>query len=380
VSRGSRRCSADATIATPLERGHQGALAGIAAACQQREKRKRGSEVRKSRQQLSHRASHHIAVRSPVVSGGMHALPLAVSTDLEDVLQLGPLLLLALLYARRVRTLAGRSSIGSGHPVPGWRQACFYGGLVTIAASLTSLGGASQDLLYMHMVEHLLVGDIAALLIVLGLTGPLIAPILKIKLFDRLRVLSHPAIAFPLWAIDLYVWHIPTLYQAALRHGGVHALEHAMFLAFGVNMWMCLVGPLPTPGWFGNLGRLFYIVAVRLAGTVLGNIFLWSGTVFYPFYSHGDAVHHISPLADQNIAGAIMMVEESFLTLGLFCWLFLRAAREGEERQNLLDYAQLHGLELSDERAARAVAAGRGAELKRRLEGRAEAIEPVERA
>jgi putative membrane protein len=300
----------------------------------------------------------------------MHALPLAVSTDIEAALQLGPLAIVAVLYARRVRTLATTT-----HPVPGWRQACFYAGFVTIAAALTSLGSASQDLLYMHMIEHLLLGDIAALLIVLGLTGPLIAPILKIKLFDRLRALSHPAIAFPLWAIDLYVWHVPALYQAALRHSGVHALEHAMFLAFGVNMWMCLVGPLPTPGWFGNLGRLGYIVIVRLAGTVLGNIFLWSGTVFYPFYSRGDAIHHISPLADQNIAGAIMMVEESFLTLGLFCWLFLRAAREGEERQNLLDYAQSQGLELSDERAARAVAAGRGAELRRRLEARTGAAE-----
>ena len=57
-----------------------------------------------------------------------------------------------------------------------------------------------------------------------------------------------------------------------------------MFLGFGINMWMCLFGPLPTPSWFGNLGTLVYIVAVRLAGTVLGNIFLWSGTVFYPFY------------------------------------------------------------------------------------------------
>ena len=55
--------------------------------------------------------------------------------------------------------------------------------------------------------------------------------------------------------------------------------------------------------------------------------------------SHGDALFHISPLADQSIAGAIMMVEESILTLGLFCWLFLRTAREGEERQELLDYA-----------------------------------------
>jgi putative membrane protein len=63
-----------------------------------------------------------------------------------------------------------------------------------------------------------------------------------------------------------------------------------------------------------------------------------------------------------------MMVEGSFLTLGLFCWLFLRAAREGEERQDLLDYAHSHGLELTEARAARAVSAGRGSDLKKRLE------------
>jgi len=307
----------------------------------------------------------------------MPSVPLAVSTDLASVYQLGllasayqlgPLAVLAVLYGRRARTLAAHK-----RPVAGWRQACFYGGLVLIAVALTSLGSASDELLYMHMIEHLLLGDLAALLIVLGLTGPLLAPVLRIRLFDRLRALSHPALAFPLWAVDLYVWHAPALYQAALRHTGVHALEHAMFLGFGVNMWMCLFGPLPTPSWFGNLGRLLYIVAVRLAGAVLGNIFLWSGTVFYPFYLHGDALHQISPLADQNIAGAIMMVEESLLTLGLFCWLFLRTAREGEERQELLDYASAQGLELSEARAARAVAAGRGAELRRRLEaGRGE--------
>src|SRR6266566_9116472 len=167
---------------------------------------------------------------------------------------------------------------------------------------------------------------------------------------------------------DLYAWHIPALYEAALRHSAVHALEHAMFLGFGVNMWMCLLGPLPTPSWFTNLGRLLYVVAVRLAGAILGNLFLWSGTVFYPFYVHSDRAHGIAPLADQNIAGAIMMVEESLLTIGLLCWLFLRAARESEQRQELLDYARAHGLELSEARAARAVAAGRAAELRKRLE------------
>jgi putative membrane protein len=296
----------------------------------------------------------------------MLTMPLAVSTDISAAFQLGPLAILGLLYARRARTLAE-----DDHPVPGWRQACFYGGFVVIGVALTSLGRISQDLLWVHMIEHLLLGDIAALLIVLGLTGPLLAPVLRIRLFDRLRALSHPAIAFPLWAIDLYGWHVPVLYEAALRHSGIHALEHAMFLGFGINMWMCLFGPLPMPSWFGNLGKLIYIVAVRLAGTVLGNVFLWSGTVFYPYYLKGEAHFHISPLADQSIAGAIMMVEESILTLGLFCWLFLRTARESEERQDLLDYANARGLELSDERAARAVAAGRGGELRRRLQARA---------
>jgi cytochrome c oxidase assembly factor CtaG len=301
----------------------------------------------------------------------MTTTPLAAASELSPVLQLGPLLILGVLYARRVRTLGP-----SSHPVPGWRQACFYGGLVTIGAALTSLGAASQDLLWVHMIEHLLLGDIASLLIVLGLTGPLLVPVLKIRFFDRLRVLSHPLIAFPLWAVDLYLWHLPVFYEAALRHSGVHALQHTMFLAFGINMWMCLLGPLPQPAWFGNLGKLIYIVAVRLTGTILGNVFLWSGTVFYPFYLTGDAHFHISPIADQNIAGAIMMIEESFLTLGLFCWLFLRTARESEERQDLLDYAHANGLELSDARAARAVAAGRGDELRRRLEGRVGAADP----
>ena len=302
----------------------------------------------------------------------VQAPSLATSTAVEALTQLGPLALFGLAYAKRVHTL-GRQ----GRPVPDWRQACFYGGFLTIGAALTSLGGDSEELLTAHMVEHLLLGDLAALLIVLGLTGPLLAPVLRVKPFDRLRILAHPLIAFPLWAIDLYVWHLPVLYEAALHHTAIHALQHAMFLGLGINMWMCLFGPLPMPSWFGNLAKLGYIVAVRLTGTVLGNVFLWSGSVFYPFYTHGDAVWHVSPIADQNLAGAVMMVEESILTLCLFCWLFLRTAREGEERQDLLDLARSRGLELTEARATRAVGAGRGPELRRRLEGVSDPVERV---
>ena len=269
----------------------------------------------------------------------------------------------AAAYATRARTLARR-----GHPVPVWRIWCFGTGLLLFVVALSPpVDELADELLVAHMAQHLLLADLAALAIVLGLTGPLIAPILRIKLFDRLRVLAHPVVAGSLWALDLYLWHTPFLYQAALHHDLVHALEHACFLAFGMLLWMPLFGPLPKPEWFGNFAKLVYIVVVRLTGSVLANVLLWDTVVLYPFYRGG---HGISAASDQSAAGALMMIEESVLTIALFGWLFVRAAREGEERQELLDLAAERGVELSERRATRAVSAGRGAELRRRVLGR----------
>jgi cytochrome c oxidase assembly factor CtaG len=281
-------------------------------------------------------------------------------------LQLLPATAAGVLYAVRADRLRR-----TPRAVPAWRQACFYGGLGLIAAALTLLGGTADELFWAHMVEHLLLGDVGALLLVLGLTGPVLAPVLRIRVLDRLRALAHPAVAFPLWAVDLYLWHVPALHEAAVRHSGVHALQHAAFLLCGANMWMALLGPLPKPAWFGNLARLLYIIAVRLTGAVLGNVFVFGHHVFFDVYAAGERAHGISPGADQNAAGAVMMVEGSILTLLLFGWLFARAAREGEERQELLELAQARGIELSEQRAARAVAAGRGAELRQRIEAEA---------
>ncbi len=263
-------------------------------------------------------------------------------------------------YHRRAARLARE-----GRAVPAWRQRCYAAGLVVLIVALsTPLGDLAEKLLVAHMVEHLLIGDIAALLIVLGLTGPMLAPLLRIDPISRLRVFAHPLVALPVWAVDLYVWHIPFLYQAALRDEGVHAIEHACFLLAGIAMWMALLGPLPKPAWYGNLARLGYIVAVRLIEAILGNVFLWSHTIFYPYYRVYEAGYHISPLQDQITAGAVMMVEGSIVTLLLFAWLFMRAATQSEQRQRLLDFARLHDLELDEARAARAVAAGAGDELR----------------
>jgi putative membrane protein len=266
----------------------------------------------------------------------------------------------AAAYAARARTLARR-----GSPVPPFRIACFITGLILAVIALSPpLDVLADELLVAHMAQHLLLADLAALALVLGLTGPLLAPVLRIRFFDRLRVLTHPVVAASLWALDLYLWHTPFLYQAALRHDLVHALEHACFLGFGMLLWMPLFGPLPKPEWFGNLAKLVYIVVVRLTGTVLANVLLWDTVVLYPFYKGG---HGISAASDQSAAGAVMMIEESVLTICLFGWLFVRAAREAEERQELLELAASRGVELSERRATRAVSAGRGAELRRRV-------------
>jgi cytochrome c oxidase assembly factor CtaG len=280
-----------------------------------------------------------------------------------EPLQAAGLTLVATAYAFRLMTLSRE-----GRPVPTWRIVCFTSGLALIAiAFISPLGRIDDELVFVHMIQHLLMGDLGALLIVLGLTGPLLQPLLANRWFAWMRHLAHPLVALPLWAIDLYIWHIPILYQAATDHAAVHALQHSCFIGFGVLMWMPLVGPLPQPKWFGIPAKIGYLIGVRFTGIVLGNVFMWSNSVFYPDYAGGEAKWHIAAVTDQSIAGVIMMVEGGFVTLGVLSWLFLEWAKQDTERQRLMDLADARGVALSDARAARAAAAGQGARLEERI-------------
>lgn len=280
-----------------------------------------------------------------------------------EPLQVAGLTVVAFAYHMRSRNLADE-----GRPVPAWRVACFAAGIVLIGAVLVSpIAHMGEELLIAHMVQHLLLMDIAALLIVLGLTGPLLQPLLAIRAVDRMRFLVHPLVALPLWALSLYVWHIPDLYQAALTNEAVHGLEHACFLGFGVLMWMPLVGPLPVPRWFGIGSKLLYVIGVRFAGTILGNVFMWSNTVFYPDYASAEADFGIDPIADQSTAGVIMTIEGGLSTLALLAWLLLKWAQQDTERQQLEELASERGVPLTEGRAERAVAAGQGRRLEERI-------------
>ena len=284
-----------------------------------------------------------------------------VAADPFAPLQFLPAVVVAALYAVRVRNLRGTTS-----QVPGWRQACMFGGLVLAVFAVGGLGDAAGDLFTIHMAEHLMIGDVGTLLIAIGLTGPVLAPVLRLPVVDHLRFLLNPVVAFVLWAGNLYLWHLPSFHEAAVENELIHLVQHAGFVIFGVNMWLALLGPLPKPAWFGNAAQLFYIFAVRITGAVLGNILVF-GRPFYDVYDPGRADWNVGATADQAAAGGLMMVEGSLLTIGLLAWLFLRIARQTEERQELVELAREHGVELSSRRAARAVAAGRGDELRRRI-------------
>jgi putative membrane protein len=266
-------------------------------------------------------------------------------------------------YAIRAATLARE-----GRPVATWRVVSYFSGLALILTVFISpLGHIAGELVFVHMIQHLVIGDIAALLIVIGLSRSLLQPMLALKFFDRLRVLTLPMIALPLWIVNLFVWHIPALYDATVTNELVHALQHTCFISFGILMWMPIVGPLPVPSWIGGGAQVGYTAIARLAGAGLGNILMWSGTVLYPAYAAGEAHWGISPLSDQGTAGVIMMTEGALVTLGVLAWTLLRWAARDTEKQRLLDLAAERGIQLAPERAERAVRAGHGARLEERL-------------
>ena len=249
-------------------------------------------------------------------------------------LQVAPIAALAIAYEWRARTLARR-----GQPVPGWRHALFWLSIVLLLIALVSPIDAygEEDLFSVHMAQHVLLGDLAPLAFVASLTGPLLRPVLALPVIGKLRVLAHPLVALPIWAVNLYVWHLPYLYEAALRHDGVHALEHALFFGCGAIMWAPVVEVLPGPAWFGTAAKLGYIVAVRLIETILGNVFIWSSSAFYPWYEQSLPKWGITAVHDQNLAGVVMMVEGSLVTLAMLAWLFLKMFEEGVLRQELIE-------------------------------------------
>jgi cytochrome c oxidase assembly factor CtaG len=251
-----------------------------------------------------------------------------------DPLELCAVLAAGALYGRRAWTLARR-----GRPAPRWRLAAFATGLLVILLALVSpVDTIGEERLFsVHMFQHLMLGDLGALLLVLGLDGRLLQPLLRFRVVHRLRFLSHPLMALPLWAVNFCLWHLPALFDAALRNDGIHALQHSSFVAFGMLMWAALLEPLPGPAWFTAPWKIPYVLGMWLVMLVLSQVFIWSGHVYYTPYLHDPTAWGLSRIDDQKAGGGVMLVESVFTMLPALVWVLLQVLKESEARQKLVD-------------------------------------------
>ncbi len=249
------------------------------------------------------------------------------------------LALLATLYARAVATLGRR-----GYEVPGAQQAAWWFGIFLTAAGLTGpVDALSDDLVLAHMGQHLLIGDLAAPFLLIGLRSPVYAfylprPLLvslahRRRLRQFFRVLRRPLVAIPVWVVILYGWHFSFAFTAALRHPLLHVVQHLSFLFGAMLVWWSVIEPkrrrLP-----GDLWKVPYLIGARLAGMFLGMaLILLHSPAYVSYYGDRARDHGLSPLTDQQVAGGMMMALDMLVMLFAVGFFFYRSAQEHDQAE-----------------------------------------------
>jgi len=219
---------------------------------------------------------------------------------------------------------------------------------LALAVVVTPLDAVADDyLLSAHMLQHVVIGDLAPALALLALRGPLTffllpAPVLSLLAGLRpLRAFLHwltgPWVAFPLWIASTWTWHVPKIYDYAAEHAVVHDFEHVSFVLVGTLAWNLLIDPargrrLPVAGRVGLAVGLFVAADPVMAA-------LFSGGAVYPHYADQPVrLLDLSPHGDQVAAGAVMLVEQA-ATLGtcvaVLLWPALKRGRLRDESVRL---------------------------------------------
>jgi len=260
--------------------------------------------------------------------------PLWSDWSLEPTVIVGVLALVgAYLYA----TGRGRGRAAADPPVTAGQRAAFLGGAATL---LIALGPPLDDwadhyLLSAHMVQHLLLTLLAAPLLLLGTPGWLFAPVLRRPALARIsRALTRPVIAFVLANAAFTVWHVPVLYEAALRTEAVHVLEHQVFLLTALLAWWPLLSPVPAWPRLSLPMQCLYYGALTIPGSIVGAFITLAAPGLYQPYDLARRIFDIDLATDQEIAGLIMWVGTSTVYLLLITITFFRwAAREEATEQ-----------------------------------------------
>src|SRR5688572_13137337 len=254
-----------------------------------------------------------------------------------------PLLAAGLLYRAGVRRVA------RGHPtnpVPRWRTWCWYAGVAVLLAALQSPIAAYDTTLFsIHMVQHLMLTLVAAPLLALGAPITLLLRVSSARIRQRailpvlhsfpVRMLSFPVVTWLLFAAVMWASHFSPLFDAALESEPVHVFEHGLFLGVGMLFWWPVVGADPSPWRLPHAARLAYLFLGMPQSSFLGLAIVSAPQALYPHYAALVRDWGPTPLADQQLAGAIMWAggDLLFLTgliLGLWVWL---RAEEAEGRR-----------------------------------------------
>jgi putative membrane protein len=279
----------------------------------------------------------HVRIRGPLGAVAFAYTPPAVRYEWlwKQPLVLAGAALALVLYLRaflrlRRRGRSDRASIG--------RLVLFSSGIALAVLALISpidpIG--EQYLLSVHMLQHVLLGDSAPALILLGLRGPLSLLIVPKPVLRRVArvtwlrrfgsTLLRPVVALGLWALVYAGWHIPRAYDYALAHQSVHDLEHVSFLVVGLLVWLLLIEPLPHPR-HSLRTRMAVALSLFALGTVLADtLILTPHTIYHPYAVQPERLWGLSSLADQRLAGAVMMMEQ-LASVGICMALLVRSYR-----------------------------------------------------
>lgn len=266
----------------------------------------------------------------------------------SEIIVLLVLVAFSCAYINIYRRARSRSeTVGAGH----W---LFYsGGILAIAIAIFSPLDEIGDtwLLSMHMLQHVLLSDIAPALLILGLRSPLlplglpkralaaVAP--RGSAFGRIlsRIVS-PWVAVPLWAIATWAWAIPSVFDFAAQHEIVHDFEHATLFYTGLALWWLIIDPLPRARLRPNGQRLALLGFSRLASACVCLPLTWLTATQYPLYANAPRAFGLSAIADQRLAGASMCFIE-FLVFGIaFAVVFISMLGRSEAEQTLLERAE----------------------------------------
>ena len=225
---------------------------------------------------------------------------------------------------------------GERHRPSAWRAVLYAGGILTLLAALVSpLDSLGDQLMVMHMVQHMLLLDLAPILLILGLTKVLLRPVTRRlqRIERRAGFLAHPAFAVIFYAAILWLWHVPAMYDKAQGDDLVHALEHVCFFAAGALYWWHVLSPIRSRMRLAGLGPVAYMAGGKLLVGILGIVIAFAPHVIYPFYAHQPHYWGLTPLEDQMMAGLVMALEQSVVMGIALVVLFVQMLSESERTE-----------------------------------------------